>query len=295
MYRKKYADVATGPEEWRSLPVPEGELYAWNENSTYIHEPPYFKNMTTGISPIKDARVLVMVGDSVTTVLCGEGEREQAYAWVRAEIARAVVIVDLQLQPGMGGRKTGKDRAKIQRSEAHRRRDRQLAAQRCGAVHPPGGAFRGGAQLGQQRAQVGAQQVAPRAVAQVGRLGEHGRQTKGLKAKVAGAHPAHEAGAELALLRLMPVLRAQGIELELAVPAMGGVADAQFARTRRQVPAEHGRRNDAAREQRGQPRACPPIPELGKHERHVFVAQRTEEDHQRRDQIRDQQHAQRQH
>jgi aconitate hydratase len=70
MYRTKYADVSTGPEEWRKLPVPEGELYAWKEESTYVHEPPYFKDMSPtpgAVKPIQGARVLVMVADSVTT------------------------------------------------------------------------------------------------------------------------------------------------------------------------------------------------------------------------------------
>jgi len=70
LYRRNYADVYTGGEEWRSLPVPQGDLYAWDETSTYIRLPPYFEGMTPEPGTADDvtgARCLVMVGDSVTT------------------------------------------------------------------------------------------------------------------------------------------------------------------------------------------------------------------------------------
>ena len=70
MFRSTYADVFTGDETWRSLPVPEGELFAWNPASTYVRRPPYFDGMppTPGVvEDIVGARCLVSVGDSVTT------------------------------------------------------------------------------------------------------------------------------------------------------------------------------------------------------------------------------------
>jgi aconitate hydratase len=70
MYREKYADVFTGDERWRTLPVPEGVVYAWDETSTYIRNPPYFEGLTLEPAPpadIVDARVLAILGDSVTT------------------------------------------------------------------------------------------------------------------------------------------------------------------------------------------------------------------------------------
>ena len=70
MFRKEYGDVFTGPEEWRKVPVPEGELYAWDAASSYIQNPPYFEGMarTSGaVSDIRGARVLAVLGDSVTT------------------------------------------------------------------------------------------------------------------------------------------------------------------------------------------------------------------------------------
>ena len=70
MFLKSYASIFRGDEHWRSLPVPEGEIYAWDEDSTYVRNPPYFDGMTMDLDPvvdIKGARVLAMLGDSVTT------------------------------------------------------------------------------------------------------------------------------------------------------------------------------------------------------------------------------------
>ena len=69
-FREQYADVFRGDDQWRSLPVPEGELYAWTEDSTYVRRPPFFEGMSAEPRPpgdIRGARVLVSVGDSVTT------------------------------------------------------------------------------------------------------------------------------------------------------------------------------------------------------------------------------------
>lgn len=70
MFRKKYANVFTANERWNAIPVPEGELYEWDEKSTYIQNPPFFKNLGTQLDDIKDidaANVLALLGDSVTT------------------------------------------------------------------------------------------------------------------------------------------------------------------------------------------------------------------------------------
>jgi aconitate hydratase len=70
MYRRTYADVYTGNEQWRSLEIPSGELYEWEEGSTYIRRPPYFDGMSRKAEPVEDltgARCLVVAGDSVTT------------------------------------------------------------------------------------------------------------------------------------------------------------------------------------------------------------------------------------
>jgi aconitate hydratase A / 2-methylisocitrate dehydratase len=70
MFRRTYADVFTGDERWRALPVPEGDLYQWDESSTYVRRPPYFDGMSREPETVEDvagARCLVMLGDSVTT------------------------------------------------------------------------------------------------------------------------------------------------------------------------------------------------------------------------------------
>ncbi len=70
MYRTRYGDVFTGPEQWRTMSVPEGELYQWDPESTYIEEVPFFEDMAPEPGDLQDitgARVLVMLGDSVTT------------------------------------------------------------------------------------------------------------------------------------------------------------------------------------------------------------------------------------
>ena len=70
MFRKQYSEVFKGDEHWSTLEVPSGELYAWDPDSTYVKNPPYFEHMPRLPAPTTDiagARVLVMVGDSVTT------------------------------------------------------------------------------------------------------------------------------------------------------------------------------------------------------------------------------------
>ncbi|HEU5059835.1 MAG TPA: aconitate hydratase AcnA, partial [Kofleriaceae bacterium] len=70
MFRSRYAKVFEGTEEWRALDIPAGMLFEWNEASTYIRRPPYFDGMTMATTPpgdIRGARVLALLGDSVTT------------------------------------------------------------------------------------------------------------------------------------------------------------------------------------------------------------------------------------
>ena len=70
MFKRTYADVFTGDERWRALPVPDGDLYRWDEDSTYVRLPPYFEGMSRGpvtVDDIAGARCLVVLGDSVTT------------------------------------------------------------------------------------------------------------------------------------------------------------------------------------------------------------------------------------
>jgi len=67
---EQYSDVYTGSDDWRAIETSGGEVFNWSDESTYIHRPPFFEGMTSelpGINPVKDARVLCLLGDSVTT------------------------------------------------------------------------------------------------------------------------------------------------------------------------------------------------------------------------------------
>ncbi len=70
MFTTDYADVFAGDERWRSLETPEGDTFAWDPDSTYVRKPPYFDGMGAQPEPVSDisgARVLALLGDSVTT------------------------------------------------------------------------------------------------------------------------------------------------------------------------------------------------------------------------------------
>ncbi|HYK32434.1 MAG TPA: aconitate hydratase AcnA, partial [Streptosporangiaceae bacterium] len=70
MFSRDYADVFAGDERWQELDVPEGDVFAWGDDSTYVRKPPYFDGMPADPAPVTDihgARVLAMLGDSVTT------------------------------------------------------------------------------------------------------------------------------------------------------------------------------------------------------------------------------------
>ncbi len=70
MFGSSYDDVFAGDERWRSLSTPEGDTFAWDEDSTYVRRPPYFDGMPDepeDVTDIDDARVLLKLGDSVTT------------------------------------------------------------------------------------------------------------------------------------------------------------------------------------------------------------------------------------
>jgi aconitate hydratase len=71
MYRSSYGEVYQGDERWNSLEVPGGDRFAWDTNSTYVRQPPYFDEMPreapAAVALIRDARVIAVLGDSVTT------------------------------------------------------------------------------------------------------------------------------------------------------------------------------------------------------------------------------------
>jgi aconitate hydratase len=70
MFSQSYDDVFAGDERWNGLQIPEGDIFEWQDDSTYVRRPPYFEGMEREPAPVTDienARVLLMLGDSVTT------------------------------------------------------------------------------------------------------------------------------------------------------------------------------------------------------------------------------------
>jgi aconitate hydratase len=70
MFRKEYGEVFQGDASWRAIPVPEGDQFEWDPNSTYVKHPPYFEGMSRQPGALRDlsgARVLAVLGDSITT------------------------------------------------------------------------------------------------------------------------------------------------------------------------------------------------------------------------------------
>ncbi|MFF5253019.1 aconitate hydratase [Streptomyces leeuwenhoekii] len=70
MFAKSYSDVFAGDAQWQALPIPTGDTFEWDPQSTYVRKPPYFEGMTMETTPVSDitgARVLAKLGDSVTT------------------------------------------------------------------------------------------------------------------------------------------------------------------------------------------------------------------------------------
>ena len=70
MFQRQYANVFEGDERWRSLPVPTGDLFEWDQQSTYVRKPPFVEGISREPAPLTDivsARVLAVLGDSVTT------------------------------------------------------------------------------------------------------------------------------------------------------------------------------------------------------------------------------------
>jgi aconitate hydratase len=70
MFRKSYGEVFDGDERWNGLEIPTGDRFAWDEDSTYVRQPPYFEGLPPEPTPVEEvegARVLAKLGDSVTT------------------------------------------------------------------------------------------------------------------------------------------------------------------------------------------------------------------------------------
>jgi aconitate hydratase len=141
VFRRRYADVFTGPPEWQKLPVGEGLVYDWNDESTYIQEPPYFIGLPPeppAIQPIRGARVLALLGDSVTTDhISPAGEID-----VKSPAGR--YLTELGVDPvdfNSYGSRRGNDRVMTRGTFANPRLRNQLAAGTEGGwtLHHPTG------------------------------------------------------------------------------------------------------------------------------------------------------------
>src|SRR5258708_15313159 len=70
MFKREYAKIFDGDEHWKAMSAPTGPIFQWDEKSTYVHEPPYFEDFgpePKALTDIDGARVLALLGDSVTT------------------------------------------------------------------------------------------------------------------------------------------------------------------------------------------------------------------------------------
>ena len=124
---EKYADVFAGADEWQKITTDESALYPWNESSTYIQEPPFFMGLTqtvTPISPISGARVLAMLGDSVTT------DHISPAGSIAVDSPAGRYMIDHGVQPAMFnsyGSRRGNDRVMTRGTFANIRVRNQLA------------------------------------------------------------------------------------------------------------------------------------------------------------------------
>ncbi len=140
-YRKTYADVFAGESRWNILESPEDKLYEWQEDSTYIRKPPYFEGMTSQpdeIGDIKNARVLALLGDSVTT------DHISPAGAIKADSPAGEYLKSLGVKPAdfdSLGSRSGNHEVRIRGTFANIRLRNQLAPGTEGGIteHQPGG------------------------------------------------------------------------------------------------------------------------------------------------------------
>lgn len=126
-FTEKYADVFTGPDEWRAISTPESDLYSWNPQSTYVQEPPFFTTLTPEVrdlEPIRGARVLAKLGDSVTT------DHISPAGSIAVDTPAGKYLIENGVQPAMFnsyGSRRGNDRVMTRGTFANIRVRNQLA------------------------------------------------------------------------------------------------------------------------------------------------------------------------
>ncbi len=136
-FASKYAKVYDENETWNNVPVSESELYNWDDKSTYIQNPPFFEGMTEdapGFSPIKAARVLCLLGDSVTTDHISPAGRIEPETPAGQYLLQAGVA---QKDFNSYGSRRGNDRVMTRGTFANVRVKNYIA--RDGATQPEGG------------------------------------------------------------------------------------------------------------------------------------------------------------
>jgi aconitate hydratase len=141
MFTQQYGDVYVGPEAWQKLSAPESELYAWDSASTYVKHPPYFEGMTRevpAVVDVKGARVLAMLGDSITTDhISPAGSIKSNSPAGKYLIARGVAVADFNSY----GSRRGNDEVMVRGTFANVRLKNLLAPNTEGGVtrHLPSG------------------------------------------------------------------------------------------------------------------------------------------------------------
>ena len=142
MFQKSYADVFVGDERWRGLPVPEGDRFVWEPDSTYIRRAPYFDGLPPAPTPIRDiagARVLALLGDSITTDhISPAGSIKKTSPAGQYLVAKGVEPVDFNSY----GARRGNHEVMVRGTFANVRLKNQLAPDTEGpvTVHLPDGA-----------------------------------------------------------------------------------------------------------------------------------------------------------
>ncbi|PIQ23408.1 aconitate hydratase AcnA [bacterium (Candidatus Blackallbacteria) CG17_big_fil_post_rev_8_21_14_2_50_48_46] len=127
LFNQMYNGIAQSNQEWNAIPVTPGDLYAWNDSSTYIQEPPFFVGMAQEpgtIQPINEARVLVKVGDSITT------DHISPAGAIKVGTPAAQYLVGNSVQPGdfnSYGSRRGNDRVMTRGTFANVRLKNQMA------------------------------------------------------------------------------------------------------------------------------------------------------------------------
>jgi aconitate hydratase len=127
LFQEMYSGVGNSNEEWNAIPVTPSDLFQWDEDSTYIQEPPFFVDMATGPKPIEaisGARVLLKVGDSITT------DHISPAGSIKANTPAGKFLIDSGVQPGdfnSYGSRRGNDRVMTRGTFANVRLKNQMA------------------------------------------------------------------------------------------------------------------------------------------------------------------------